>query len=148
MEYYELIKTLHLISIILWVSALIYFPRLLSHHLYALQMQNDDLVQKIKKEEKIIYMYVMTLSFLFALAFGVYMISVDKTLLSSGIWIYLKFFFISLLAIINHIYKIYMKELDKNLSDIQVNQNMFTYLSYACIIMVSIICFLTILKMI
>jgi putative membrane protein len=148
MEYYDYIKSLHLISIILWISMLIYFPRLLSHHLDALHFNNDVLVNSIKEEEKIIYRYIMSLAFVFAVISGIFLIVFNKALLSSGIWIYLKFFLISILAIIHHIYRIYMVKLNKNLLDIKVNKKRLNYLSYSSFIIISFICFLTIVKMI
>ncbi len=148
MEYYEFIKALHLISIILWISMLIYFPRLLIHHLDIVHLENTLILKDIKKEEKIIYRYIMSLGFILAVTCGISLIIINKSLLESGIWIYLKFFLISILAIIHHLYKIYMRELTSNESNIKITKKRLNFLSISSFGIFSMICFLSIMKMI
>jgi len=146
MEHYEMIKALHLISIFIWISMLVYLPKLISFRLVALKSGNISLIEKIKKEEKTIYRYVASPAFVLAVGLGISLVMLNKDLLSTGFWIYIKFFFISILAIIHHWCKIYMLELDKNKTDI--NEKVFDYLSSTTLLLISVIILVTLVKMI
>jgi len=141
-----MIKALHLISIFIWISMLVYLPKLISFRLVALKSGNISLIEKIKKEEKTIYRYVASPAFVLAVGLGISLVMLNKDLLSTGFWIYIKFFFISILAIIHHWCKIYMLELDKNKTDI--NEKVFDYLSSTTLLLISVIILVTLVKMI
>ena len=144
MEYYEYIKSIHLIAIFIWISMLVYLPKLLSYHYEALKSNNDSLIVKLKAEEKTIYRYVASIAFVIAVVSGISLIMANKSLLSSGIWIYLKFFLISVLAIIHHLCRIYMIELQNKVKTI--NKKIFDWLSYSTLFLISLITFFTLVK--
>lgn len=144
MEYYESIKAFHLIFIIIWISTLVYLPRLLMFHQEAIQDQNHALIQKLQREETLLYRYVMSLSFMIAFGLGITLITLNSGLFASGWWLYLKFFFLSILGTIHHICLVYMKELqeEKLIAVLKLKA-----LPIATLFFISLLVFVTLTKM-
>mgnify|MGYP001598196498 CR=1 FL=1 len=98
MTYYILVS-FHLLSIIIWVSSLFY--------LYGL-----NLIQKNKNDKTLIdkglqiYKQISNPALLVALIFGITLLVLNKTILETGFWIYVKFFLISLMILMHFAYKI------------------------------------------
>lgn len=145
MEYLEYIKSIHLISIIIWIIGLVYLLKVLYFHQAQLKT-NVNSQEKLIKEEVFVYRYVMSTSFLSAILFGCLLIVFNKSLLQTGMWIYIKFFFISILAIIHHLCKIYMIKLkDNNVETKDETYNKLIIYSFLCL---SIVVLLTTTKFI
>ncbi|RXK01852.1 hypothetical protein CRV02_05920 [Arcobacter sp. CECT 8989] len=141
MHYYELIKAFHLISIIIWFSSSIYLLKTLFFHKSLLEIKELQIIKKLKQKEIFIYRYVSSFSFVFAVILGVVLIAQNSALLQSGYWIYTKFFFISLLAIVHHYIRVFIDEL------ISTKLKAFEYLILFIVIVLSIVIFLTITKL-
>ncbi|WP_417333506.1 CopD family protein [Halarcobacter sp.] len=141
MHYYEFIKAFHLISIIIWFSSSIYLLKTLFFHKSLLKIKDLQLIKKLEQKEIFIYRYVSSLSFVFAVTFGIVLIVQNSALLQSGYWIYTKFFFISLLAIAHHYIRVFMDEL------FSTELKAFEYLILFIVIVLSIVIFLTITKL-
>lgn len=137
MKYYSVILSFHLISIIIWVSSLVYLQRLV--------LLQTNIKNKVLSDEAFfIYKRFANISFLTTVIFGCLLIVFNKSLLESGFWIYLKFFFISLIMIIHHLCKINLKQLENNIF-VSSKKNIIWH-SYAPHILVAIVTILTITK--
>ncbi len=137
MKYYTLLLAFHLISITVWISALIQMQRLIF-------LQAGSTSQQLLKEGFFIYKRLANPSLLLTIVLGVILISLNKNLLETGIWIYLKFFIISLLIIIHHLCKINFKQLEKNL--LITKKQTINYHSYAPLVLLCIVILLTVTK--
>lgn len=144
MQYYYLVLAFHLISILIWISALTYLSRLMIIHTQALGNQNIQLCESIKKEENFIFNTLIHSGFYFAITFGVILIYLNNAILASGVWFYVKLFFISLLIIVHHLCKIYMNQLNKN--EFIKKDSFLTWFSFLPLIIGSLIVLVTLTK--
>ncbi len=135
MLYYYLVG-FHLISVMVWISSLFYLQRIIMS-----QSNKSDI--KIIDDGFFIYKKVANPAFLSTIFFGVILISLNKSLLSSGFWIYMKFFFISMIIIIHHLSKIRLKEL-RDLKNIDKKSDSIH--SFAPLVLVAFVVVLTLTK--
>ena len=137
MSYYYLILSFHLIAIITWITSLVYMQRLIF-------LQVEKVNSKLLKEGYFVFESLAKPAFLLTIVFGVVLVVLNKGLLSSGFWIYVKFFFISLIIILHHLCKINLKELESN--SFKTKKQNVIYHSFAPLVLVSIVAILTITK--
>ncbi|MBF7065853.1 hypothetical protein D5R49_07095 [Arcobacter butzleri] len=96
------------------------------------------------KEGFMIYNQISSFSFLFTICFGLILIFLNKSILETGIWIYIKFFLVSIIILIHHLSKIYLNKIDKNI--FTKDKKYIKYMSFLPLILMSLIILLTITK--
>ena len=68
MNYYLLLKSLHLISVIAWMAGLLYLPRLFVYH--AETSKNEEKKETFKLMEKRLFFYIMCPAMILSWLFG------------------------------------------------------------------------------
>ena len=114
MNSYLLFKSLHLISVVSWMSGLLYLPRIFVYHVENLKDKNTSSI--FKTMEKKLYFYIMTPAMILTWIFGLILISSLGVDVISATWIKLKLLSVILLTLY-HFY------LFKPLSDFKLDQN-------------------------
>jgi len=89
MENYNLIKALHLISVIAWMAGLLYLPRLYVYH--AENIEEPMLNTTFKIMERRLMLYIMNPAMIASFVFGIWMIALAPGLLEEG-WMQAKIF--------------------------------------------------------
>jgi len=136
MHYYFLLS-LHLISLFVWISSFIYLYRL-----NTVQLNQNKKV--FLEEAHFIYKRVANPSLLMVVIFGISLISLNKGLLASGAWIYIKLFLISLMILMHFNYKINLELIEKNKK--AEKREVDVYHTYSIFIMLAFVIVLTITK--
>ena len=137
MAYYNFFVAFHLISLIVWITSTVYIFRLIL-------LQIDEKNEFLLKEGFMIYNQISSFSFLFTICFGLILIFLNKSILETGIWIYIKFFLVSIIILIHHLSKIYLNKIDKNI--FTKDKKYIKYMSFFPLILMSLIILLTIIK--
>lgn len=137
MQFYSTILAFHLISILTWISSLLYMKKLI---LLQSQQSNIQLQQETAKT----YKYLANPAFLATIIFGTLLLVLNKPLLQTGFWIYAKFFFISLIIIVHHLCKISLKQIIKK--ELMVNKHLSSVYTYSALILFALVALLTIVK--
>lgn len=113
MSYYILLS-FHLLAIIIWIASLFY--------LFRLNLIQEDKEDKEDKKDKTLidkglqfYTRVSNPALFVTLILGITLLVLNKGLLETGFWIYIKFFFISLMILIHFTYKIEVNLVKNNL---------------------------------
>ena len=114
MNSYLLFKSLHLISVVSWMSGLLYLPRIFVYHVENLKDKNTSLI--FKTMEKKLYFYIMTPAMILTWIFGLILISSLGPEFFSATWIKLKLLLVVLLSL----YHFYLSKL---LGDFNLDQN-------------------------
>ncbi len=113
MNFYLLLKSLHLISVISWMAGLLYLPRIFVYHSEASHVSQKNV---FKKMEKKLYNYIMMPAMLLSWLFGIGLIH------SLGFSIFLEFWFqIKTIAVIILTY--YHFTLKKYIRDFAADNN-------------------------
>ena len=113
MNFYLLLKSLHLISVISWMAGLLYLPRIFVYHSEASHVSQKNV---FKKMEKKLYNYIMMPAMLLSWLFGIGLIH------SLGFSIFLEFWFqIKTIAVIILTY--YHFTLTKYIRDFAADNN-------------------------
>ncbi len=89
MDNYNLLKALHLISVIAWMAGLLYLPRLYVYH--AENTEEPILNETFKTMERRLMLYIMNPAMIASFVFGIWMIAVVPALLEDG-WMQAKVF--------------------------------------------------------
>ena len=100
MEYYTLIKALHLISAIAWIAALLYLPRLFVYHVQIVGTQAEEIFHVMEKR---LHRVIMTPAMIATFIFGIWMIVLNPVLLSFG-WFHLKLTLLVFLVVVHHLF--------------------------------------------
>lgn len=137
MQYYYLILAFHLISVVLWISVIVYMQRLI---LLQAEGKND----KLQEEAFFIYKKIASPAFLGTVVFGILLVIFNKAILESGFWIYAKFFLISLIILMHHLSKINLMQIENN--TLTTSKKQIGYHSYSPLILLSLVVILTIIK--
>ena len=138
MAYYSAFLALHLISLIIWLCSLLVIYRLI-----VLQTKQACSMQL----EEAFYMYKLFASpaLSIAIILGTALLFLNKGILSTGFWIYIKFFLISMMIILHHQGKIYLQQIKNN--TFEKSTYFISYHSYMPMVLVAIVAFLTITKL-
>ena len=89
MDNYNLLKALHLISVIAWMAGLLYLPRLYVYH--AENAKEPILNTTFKTMERRLMLYIMNPAMVASFVFGIWMIGEVPELLEDG-WMQAKVF--------------------------------------------------------
>ncbi|MBH67209.1 MAG: TIGR00701 family protein [Rhodospirillaceae bacterium] len=82
MEYFDLIKALHIISIIAWMAGLLYLPRIFVYH--ASVEEGSSLDQTFKIMERRLAIWIMNPAMILSFSFGLWMLFLSPELLEQG----------------------------------------------------------------
>lgn len=137
MKFYYLLLSFHLIAVITWISTIVYIGRLIF-----LQVVNKN--TNLQNEAYLIYKKISMPAFIATISFGIILLFLNKSLLETGFWIYIKFFLISLIIMIHHLCKIYLNQIEKD--ELKKSNQYLKYLSLSTLIFAALIIILTINK--
>ncbi|WP_142849180.1 protoporphyrinogen oxidase HemJ [Telmatospirillum sp. J64-1] len=93
---YLWIKALHVISIIAWMAALLYLPRLFVYHCEA--KPGSEMSEKLKVMERRLHRAIMNPAMMAAWIFGLTMVFLNPGLLQGQGWLHAKIFFVLILT--------------------------------------------------
>ena len=88
MNYYLLLKSLHLIAVISWMAGLLYLPRIFVYHVENLNHQNSTNI--FKTMEKKLYFYIMMPAMILSWIFGLLLIHNLGFSVFSELWMQIK----------------------------------------------------------
>lgn len=114
-EYYNYIKSLHLIFIVTWFAGLFYIPRLFVYQIEAFQKPSPEkeiLGNQLKLMAKRLWNIITWPSAILATIFAVWLIILQPAWLSQG-WMHVKLFFVLLLFIYHLMTHRYYKQLQR-----------------------------------
>lgn len=89
---YEIIKALHLISIVCWFAGLFYLPRLFVYHVKG--SQNSESNEMLKVMEHKLYFYITNPSMICSWVFGSILIHLNPSLIQDNGWLHAKLAFV------------------------------------------------------
>ena len=112
---YSLIKAFHVISMVAWMAALLYLPRLFVYHTTV--KKNSDTSEMLKIMEYRLQKYIMNPAMLLTLLFGIFLLKTDGVINWGEKWIYFKLLAVFLLLLVHHLLAKYRKDffLNKNI---------------------------------
>ena len=111
---YSLIKAFHVISIVAWISAILYLPRLFVYHTTV--KRNAEASKMLKIMEYRLQKFIMNPAMLFTIIFGVFLLKTNGIINWTEKWIYFKLLGVFLLLVVHNLLGRYRKDffLDKN----------------------------------
>ena len=105
---YSLIKAFHVISMVAWMAALLYLPRLFVYHTTV--KKNSDTSEMLKIMEYRLQKYIMNPAMLLTLLFGIFLLKTDGVINWGAKWIYFKLLAVFLLLLVHHLLAKYRKD--------------------------------------
>ena len=105
---YSLIKAFHVISMVAWMAALLYLPRLFVYHTTV--KKNSDTSEMLKIMEYRLQKYIMNPAMLLTLLFGIFLLKTDGVINWGEKWIYFKLLAVFLLLLVHHLLTKYRKD--------------------------------------
>jgi len=115
-EYYNYIKSLHLIFVITWFAALFYLPRLFIYHIEAAQKPSPEkeiLTEQFKVMEKRLWLIIGWPSAVLATIFAIWLLVIVPEWLKQP-WMHIKLGFVILLFIYHLKNHQYFRQLQRN----------------------------------
>ena len=111
---YPLIKALHVISMVAWMAALLYLPRLFVYHTTV--KKKSEASEMLKIMEYRLQKFIMNPAMALTIFFGLLLLNIKDIVNWNEKWIFIKFFLVILLLIIHHMLARYRKDFlfDKN----------------------------------
>jgi len=111
---YSLIKAFHVISMVAWMAALLYLPRLFVYH--TTLKKNSEASGMLKIMEYRLQKFIMNPAMLFTILFGVFLLKMHGVVNWGEKWIYFKLLAVFILLLIHYLLAKYRKDffLDKN----------------------------------
>ena len=98
---YLLLKALHVISMISWMAALLYLPRLFVYHTTV--KKKTEASEMLKIMEYRLQKYIMNPAMVATIFFGILLLNVKNVINWNEKWIYIKFFLVLGLIIVHHL---------------------------------------------
>lgn len=114
MDYYLWIKALHLISVISWMAALFYLPRLFVYHVDIADQKKTSAL--FKTMEGRLMRIIMTPAMIATWGFGIWMLVLFPEIMTSGGWMHAKLTLVVFMTIFHHVLIWHRKQFlnDKN----------------------------------
>ena len=111
---YSLIKAFHVISIVAWISAILYLPRLFVYHTTV--KRNSEASKMLKIMEYRLQKFIMNPAMLLTIIFGVFLLKTNGIINWTEKWMYFKLLGVFLLLVVHNLLGRYRKDffLDKN----------------------------------
>jgi putative membrane protein len=116
MEYYNYIKSLHLIFVITWFAGLFYIPRLFVYQIEAFHKPSPDkeiLGKQLKLMAKRLWYIITWPSAILSTLFAIWLLLLNPLWLQQG-WMHVKLAFVLLLFIYHYQTHLYFKQLQKD----------------------------------
>jgi putative membrane protein len=135
---FNIIKTIHIFSVISWMAGILYLPRIFVYH--ADKKIKKETSETFKIMERKLYQYIMVPSFLITWISGIFMVHY----LGLNKWLIIKFFFVILLTA----YHFFCQKL---LSNFALDKNVFSsrffrFINEIPAVIILIIIFLVVFK--
>lgn len=140
-NYYEYFKVFHIVSIIAWMSALFYLPRLFVYH--AQQYDNEKFCEIVRLQEKRLYYFIGYPAMIAVLVSGSLITVSIPGIMQSGGWIHAKFTLVLLLVAYHFCCGFYRKKL---LESRYKSERFFRFFNEIPTIFVIIIVYLVVVK--
>ena len=96
MNFYLILKSLHLIAVISWMAGLLYLPRIFVYHTE--NSSNIEVCKIFKVMERKLYFYIMYPAMLLSWIFGLALIHSVGAELLNALWMQVKFFLVVILT--------------------------------------------------
>ena len=111
---YSLIKAFHVISMVAWMAALLYLPRLFVYHTTV--KKNSESSEMLKIMEYRLEKFIMNPAMLLTILFGVFLLRTEGVVNWNEKWIYFKLSAVVLMLVLHYLLMGYRKGffLDKN----------------------------------
>jgi len=116
-EYYNYIKSLHLIFVVTWFAGLFYIPRLFVYQIEAFEKsapEKEILGKQLKLMAKRLWNIITWPSAILATSFGIWMLTINTFLLKQG-WMHFKLTFVVLLTVYHLMTHRYYKQLQRGI---------------------------------
>ena len=97
---YSLIKAFHVISIVAWISAILYLPRLFVYHTTV--KRNSEASKMLKIMEYRLQKFIMNPAMLLTIIFGVFLLKTNGIINWTEKWIYFKLLGVFLLLVVHN----------------------------------------------
>lgn len=107
---YELIKTLHIISVISWMAGMLYLPRLFVYH--ADQKKGSDASEMLKIMERKLLRFIMNPAMIATWIFGLWLMMMLEAHRFG--WMHAKLFLVILMTGLHHVLLAHMKRFAKD----------------------------------
>ncbi|MDB9754677.1 CopD family protein [Winogradskyella sp.] len=146
MEYYNYIKSLHLIFVITWFAGLFYIPRLFVYQIEAFHKPSPDkeiLGKQLKLMSKRLWFIITWPSAILATLFAIWLLILMPSWLEQP-WMHVKLGFVLLLYLYQYKTHIYYKQLKKD--EIKVTSNFMRIWNEGATFILFAVVFLVILK--
>ena len=105
---FNILKTIHIFSVIAWMAGLLYLPRIFMYH--ANEKISNDTSETFKVMQRKLFKIIMTPAFIFTWLSGLSMIHY----LGIDYWLLLKIFFVISLTIYHFLCWKWLKDFEKN----------------------------------
>ncbi len=107
-ELYDVIKILHIVSIISWFAGLLYLPRIFVYHTQvAVGCEADKIFQIMERK---LLRYIMNPAMILTLSFGFYL---AWQIGFEFVWLHIKITLVAILVIYHHLLSRYRKNFEK-----------------------------------
>jgi putative membrane protein len=146
MEYYNYIKSLHLIFVITWFAGLFYIPRLFVYQIEAFHRPSPDkeiLGKQLKLMAKRLWFIITWPSAILSTIFAIWLLIINPAWLQQG-WMHVKLAFVLLLFIYHYKTHIYYKQLQNDV--VKVTSNFMRIWNEGATFILFAVVFLVILK--
>ena len=112
MNYYLLLKSLHLIAVISWMAGLLYLPRIFVYHVE--NSEKKEATKIFEVMEKRLYFYIMRPAMILSWFFGIILIYINGLDVFSQLWMHIKLSLVVLLTIYHEYLGMCLKSLRLN----------------------------------
>ncbi|MCE3038356.1 protoporphyrinogen oxidase HemJ [Helicobacter anatolicus] len=119
-QFFNYVKVFHILSVISWMAALFYLPRLFVYH--SENFENENFVEVVKIQERKLFNGIATPAMVMSILSGITMIFLQPELFKTGMWIHIKLLFVILLLVFHFSCLYYLK---KFMRDIRVASGRF-----------------------
>lgn len=99
MDWYAIVKALHVISVIAWMAGLLYLPRLFAYH--AAAVPGSETSETFKVMERRLYRAIMNPAMISTWIFGLLMLYMVPDWLGDG-WMHAKLFLVLVMTAAHH----------------------------------------------
>ncbi len=107
-ELYDLVKILHIVSVISWLAGLLYLPRIFAYHAQVtVGSETDKIFQTMERK---LLRYIMNPALIMVFIFGFYLAS---EIGFEFIWLHIKLTLVAILAIYHHLLSRWRKDFEK-----------------------------------
>ncbi len=142
MNYYLLIKSLHLIFVISWIAGLLYLPRIFVYH--AEKINEKDTSETFKVMERRLMNFIMMPTMILSWIFGILLILVNGGAIFGTLYLILKLIVVFLLTIYHFFLAACVVKFERNKNT--YSANFFRFINEIPTILLIVIVFVIIYK--